>query len=157
MVSEHDRPGELPLEFITVTDQTIAYKPNLASRQLVRAQARKAAYRNKGNDAQARSKSAGGGIGGAKSKFKLSSWKKHSPKIPNEEQKSGLAFIKSNQRGYTTPKDSRIDYNTSPTTQKLTVELGPINMLPVPLTSMTTELLHFCMTSARVHLSSAED
>lgn len=156
MVSKH-KPDELPLEFITVTDQTIANKPNLASRQLVRAQARKAAYRNKGNDTQPRSKPAGGRVGGAKSRFKLSSWKRDSPKTRNEEQSSGLAFIIPNQGSHTIPKDSRIDHITLPSTHKLTVELGPLNILPIPLTATTTEILHFCMASTRVHLFRAED
>lgn len=156
MFSEH-KPDELPLEFITVTDQTIANKPNLASRQLVRAQARKAGYRNKGNDTQARSKPSGGRIGGAKSRFKLSSWKRNGPKTPNEEQSTGLAFNVSNQGDHTIPKDNRIDYTTSPSTRKLTVELGAINILPIPLNTMTAEILYFCMTPTCIHLFRAED
>ncbi|KAH8691241.1 hypothetical protein BGW36DRAFT_49091 [Talaromyces proteolyticus] len=143
VVSELDKSGILPLEFITVTDQAVASKSNAASRRLVRAQARKSAHRNKGAYAQAHAT----GSGGTKMKFKLSSWKRRNSSTPMEKQSFGFAFVISDRQDYNSSEDCNIPSASA----RLTVDLGPINVLPVPLIPMTKELLHFYHNGLRTN------
>ncbi|KAK9366205.1 hypothetical protein V1509DRAFT_630470 [Lipomyces kononenkoae] len=119
---------ELPLQFITITDLIDAKKPDLATRRIVRAQARKSAYRA---STQALTTVTGKSEPSLKSKFKLSSWQGRSSK----KQLEGIALpsVISNF--------NHLSNEHLP--QKITSEIATINVLPIPMIPMTQELLHF--------------
>ncbi|KAK9319841.1 hypothetical protein V1517DRAFT_341325 [Lipomyces orientalis] len=122
------RRDELPLQFITITDLADA-KRDLASRRLVRAQARKSAHRSSTN---ALTSVAGNSEGPVTSKFKLSSWQRRSSK--KKLQEIALPAVLS---------DSLNHLSHETVSPRLSAELAPINVLPVPMNPMTQELLRF--------------
>ncbi|KAK9249664.1 hypothetical protein V1507DRAFT_469999 [Lipomyces tetrasporus] len=122
---------ELPLQFITITGLADAKKPDLASRRLVRAQARKSAYRSATHALTSVSVKPEGPL---TSKFKLSSWQRRSSKKKLQEVLS----------------DS-LNFSDEPPLLRLTAEIAPINDLPIPMNTMTQELLHFYQFDMRTN------
>jgi hypothetical protein len=133
---------ELPFQFITSTGQTPAGESDLASRRLVRAQARRSAHR-KSESATSASKVNTDSSRGAQdlsdqfhtSRFKLTSWQRKSRK------KKGTVV---SQQSKATPPLELDVYGLEIDSPRLQAGLGVINVLPIPLTPMTEKILYFC-------------
>jgi hypothetical protein len=141
----------LALQFITTTGEEATEKPDPDSRRLVRAQARRSARRGAVWVSTSSSNSAtwsGNTLAVSKqsytSRFKLASWQ--SRKNKKKTAAAAQSVILRKVLGFTLSEDGSVPLN-------FMVEVGPINVLPIPLIPTTEEILHFCMLFTQAEFS----